>query len=111
LATLIPVVALYFVTLVHHLYGGILLVSTERLLLAAIFTIVIGMTVWLHRRGRVRLWARIGYGVLAGLWVVVIGLVGGGYNHALFVVLNSRAPVTTRSTAFTRRHRRRRVQQ
>jgi hypothetical protein len=86
-ATVTAVITLYLVTLVHHLYGGIVFASTERLVLSLIFTVGIVATVALHRLGSSRRWARWTYWSLVALWITVIGIIEGGYNHTLFVTL------------------------
>ncbi|WP_436499692.1 hypothetical protein [Actinokineospora sp. HUAS TT18] len=84
---LLSVVALYVVTLAHHLYGGLAFPGVERLVIALVFTVVIAVTAWTYRAGVATRWARWVYLGLVALWVVVVGVIEGGYNHALFVGL------------------------
>lgn len=79
---LLPLAALYLMTLVHHLYGGIAFASPERLYMAGAFTLIFGLTFWLYRM-RHRLFGRVGFQAVAWLfWVGMLGGYEGGYNHA-----------------------------
>jgi hypothetical protein len=81
-------VGLYATTFVHHIYGGIVFESAERIVLAAIFSAVFAATVWLHRLRRSRRWATYAYNAIVTVfWVGLLGLYEGGYNHTLFVLL------------------------
>ena len=81
------------VTFVHHLYGGLSFDSAERTVMAFVFAAVLAVTLWLHRLGAARVWARRAYlSVVAVFWVVLLGLYEGGYNHALYVLLRQVDP-------------------
>jgi hypothetical protein len=82
-------IGLYATTLVHHVYGGIIYASSERIVLAVVFSVVFAATVWLRRLARASRWA--GYaatGIVAVFWIGLIGVYEGGYNHALYVLLS-----------------------
>jgi hypothetical protein len=81
-------VGLYATTFVHHIYGGIVFESVERIVLAAVFSAVFAATVWLHRLRRFSRWAAYAHnGIVTVFWVGLIGLYEGGYNHTLYVLL------------------------
>lgn len=86
--TLRAVSALYLITLAHHVYGGVVFASTERLLLAIVFTALFALTLWLIRLAAAKNLARRAYrGLVIGFWIVLLGLYEGGFNHFLHVVL------------------------
>src|SRR5688572_7707728 len=43
------VAVVYLITLIHHIYGGLVFGSVERLILALVFTILFVATAWLSR--------------------------------------------------------------
>ncbi|HEX6682012.1 MAG TPA: hypothetical protein VF062_04425 [Candidatus Limnocylindrales bacterium] len=82
------VVLLWAVTFTHHLYGGLSFGSPGRTVTAFVFTAILAITLWLHRLGAAKPWARKGYHSLVLIfWVALLGLYEGGYNHALYVIL------------------------
>jgi hypothetical protein len=88
--TMRAVTTLYLVTLAHHIYGGLVFASTERLFLALVFTVVFGITLWLFRFDETKRWATRAYwSLVVGFWAVLLGLYEGGFNHALHVVLRT----------------------
>jgi hypothetical protein len=89
---MLAVALLYLVTLVHHLFGGLVFDSAERLVLALVFTVLFAVTVWLFVLAATRSWARRTYtGLVVGFWIVLLGLYEGGFNHSLYLVLRATA--------------------
>lgn len=87
------VIALWAVTLVHHVYGGVRFDSPGRIGAGVAFTGILALTLWLWRLGASRTWTRRAYlATVGGFWVVLLGLYEGGYNHALYLVLRWLAP-------------------
>ena len=81
---------LYATTFVHHIYGGVAFRSTERTVLAVVFSVLFLITYLIYRRASVRRWAATAYWLLVyGFWVGLLGLFEGFYNHTLFVVLRA----------------------
>ena len=75
----------YATTLAHHVYGGLAYHAPERLVIALIMTITVGATLALLRRyltDRSRAALAVFAGVVVVVWVLVLGLFEGGYNHA-----------------------------
>lgn len=90
--TMRAVAVLYLVTLAHHVYGGVVFQSAERLVLALVFTVLFGVTVWLSRLAVMRRRALWGYtSMVVGFWVVLLGFYEGGFNHSLYLILRSAA--------------------
>jgi hypothetical protein len=86
------------VTFVHHLYGGLSFDSPGRTVAALVFAVMFGATLWLHRLGVTRRWARRAcHGVTVVFWLVLLGLYEGGYNHTLYLVLREVDPALARS--------------
>lgn len=81
--TLISLLALYVITTVHHLYGGLALDAPNRLLMPLLLLIPTAAAVasleWYRRSGR-RVAARI-YAGIALVLAVVLGLVHSAYSH------------------------------
>lgn len=74
----------YLATLLHHVYGGIVFGTPERLVMAAIFSGVLVLTLALHALAASRTWVRpivLAVGFL--FWGGMLGLYEGGYNHVL----------------------------
>lgn len=85
--TMKAVAVLYGITFVHHIYGGIIYGSMERIIMAFVFTAVFLLTVWLYRR-YTKLWAkRAFWSLVIVFWIVMIGIYEGGYNHTLYLLL------------------------
>lgn len=79
-AALAAVAGEYLATLVHHVYGGLAFASPERLVMAAVFTGVFGVTVLLHAFDRaLARGAALGLGLV--FWGAMLGVWEGGYNH------------------------------
>ena len=80
---LISLIALYAITTVHHMYGGLALDSPNRLLLPLLLLLPIAAALasleWYRRSGR-RVAARI-YAGIALVLAVVLGLVHSAYSH------------------------------
>jgi hypothetical protein len=75
----------YATTLAHHVYGGLAYRAPERLVIALIMTIALGATLALLRRYRTqrsRNALALFSGVVLVVWVLMLGLFEGGYNHA-----------------------------
>ena len=93
-AALAAVTGEYLATLVHHVYGGLVFASPERLVMAAVFTAVFAVTLLLHALDRA--WARgaaLGLGLV--FWGTMLGAWEGGYNHvyaSLRVLFGSSPP-------------------
>lgn len=89
---LVSLIALYAITTVHHLYGGLALDSPARLLVPLLMLLPFGAAVasleW-YRRAGWRVAARI-YAGIALVFALVLGLVHSAYSHiykdVLFVV-------------------------
>ena len=82
-------IGLYSTTFVHHVYGGIIYDSIERIVLALVFSVVFAATAWLRRLERASRWAAYAYtGIVTVFWIGLIGIYEGGYNHALYVLLS-----------------------
>ncbi len=81
---------LYATTFVHHIYGGLAFRSTERTVLAVVFSVAFLVTYLIYRGASARRWAATAYWlVVYGFWVGLLGLFEGFYNHILFVVLRA----------------------
>jgi hypothetical protein len=84
MATGVGVSAEYLSTLVHHIYGGLIYRTPERFAIALFFTVMLLPTIGLllrYRRTRSPpVLIALGI-VVAVVWVVVLGLFEGGYNH------------------------------
>lgn len=86
----ISVLVLYAITFVHHIYGGLVFGTPERLAIAAVFTGILLATL-----GLLYLYRRIDSGVALGFavslivlfWVVLLGGFEGGYNHVYNTIL------------------------
>ncbi len=86
------------VTFVHHLYGGLSFDSPGRTVMAFAFAVIFGATLWLHRLGATRAWARrTRHGLVIVFWVVLLGLYEGGYNHTLYLILREVDPARAQS--------------
>lgn len=78
----------YFATAVHHVYGGVVFGTPERLHMAGVFTLVLLATLALRAVATSRAWARRALlAVIAVFWVVMLGGFEGGYNHVYHSVL------------------------
>lgn len=80
----------YTTTLAHHVYGGLAYRAPERLVIALIITIALGATLALLRRywiQRSRNSLALFAGIVLIVWVLVLGVFEGGYNHAYKDVL------------------------
>jgi hypothetical protein len=75
---------------IHHVYGGLLYQTSERLWMALGFALAILVTVGLLRYYSTRhsnAALAASAGVIVLLWVITVGLFEGGYNHAYKCVL------------------------
>jgi hypothetical protein len=76
--------------MLHHVYGGLIYRTPERFAIALFFTVVLLPTIGLllrYRRTGKRP-ALIAFAILvAVIWVAVLGLFEGGYNHAYTDIL------------------------
>ncbi|MBY8872037.1 hypothetical protein K7640_09305 [Micromonospora sp. PLK6-60] len=82
--------ALYAVTFIHHLYGGLAFSSTERTVLAFVFSGAFAVTYLIYRHALATRWGRRAYWLLVYVfWVGLLGLYEGGWNHTLFAVLRA----------------------
>jgi hypothetical protein len=83
LPALVSLIALYVITTVHHLYGGLALDSPNRLLVPLLLLLPFGTAVasleWYRRTGR-RVAVRT-YAGIALVLAVVLGLVHSAYSH------------------------------
>lgn len=96
--TITLVAVLWVVTFVHHLYGGLTFGSPSRTIMAFVFTAIFGATLWLHRLGATRRWARRAcHTLVVVFWVVLLGLYEGGYNHTLYLILREADPARAQS--------------
>lgn len=76
----------FAITFIHHLWGEIIFRGGTRLMIAIVFAVVFALTVGLYMLQQKRRWAKYVYWLLViAFWVVVVGLVEGGYNHAFKV--------------------------
>lgn len=74
-------------TFVHHIYGGIIYHTPDRIYGALAFTLFFVITVWMYA-WRSRAWARrIFWALVFAFWVIMIGVYEGGYNHTLYLAL------------------------
>jgi hypothetical protein len=84
MATGVAVSAEYLSTMVHHIYGGLIYRTPERFAIALFFTVVLLPTIGLllrYRRTPSRPMLILLGIVVAVVWVAVLGLFEGGYNH------------------------------
>jgi hypothetical protein len=84
-------VAEYGATTLHHVYGGIVYRTPERLAIAAFFTLALVVTMFALVRSLRQQSPQFVSGLVIGLvWVVMLGFFEGGYNHAykdtLFII-------------------------
>lgn len=80
---MLAILAAYAITTVHHIFGGVADGAENRLavpgiLLPLVVTAVVSLYL-LRRDGRAG--ALITFGVVAFLWVLLLGLLHGGYAH------------------------------
>jgi hypothetical protein len=82
------ITALFATTFLHHVYGGFRYKSAKRVKLSFIFVVLFALTVLFYRMGRRHSWAQQTYkGIALVAWVGVVGVLEGGYNHLVKVVL------------------------
>ena len=79
----VTILAVYALTTIHHVFGGLVDRADDRLVIPAILAplVVIALVSLyaLRRNGGVK--ALITFGVVALLWVLLLGLFHGGYAH------------------------------
>jgi hypothetical protein len=75
----------YAATLIHHVWGGLVYRAPERLVIALVMTVAFAGTLALLRRYRTRR-TRSALTLFAALvlivWILVLGVFEGAYNHA-----------------------------
>lgn len=95
----IALVAEYAITTVHHVYGGVIYRSRERLFVAPIAVIPLLITLgflYLYKRTRSGVALTLFSSITTLFWVITIGLFEGGYNHTFKDLLFlAKGPSTT----------------
>ncbi len=80
----IAILVQYLLTLVHHLYGGLVFGTPERLVIAAVVTAILVVTLgllYLYRRTGSATALVFSLSLIVLFWVVLLGGYEGGYNH------------------------------
>ena len=79
------IIVLYLITSVHHIYGGIIYGTNWRIhgtLFTFIPLIISLASLYIYVRAGNRIALGV-YGLMSHLWVLIIGLWEGGYNHVI----------------------------
>jgi len=77
---------LFGVTFIHHLWGEVVYGGGVRAEIAIVFAIVFALTVGLYALSKKHAWVKYLYWILiVAFWVVLVGLIEGGYNHVFKV--------------------------
>lgn len=80
------VATIFGITFIHHLWGEVIFGGGTRLAIAIVFAIVFALSVGLYKLQKTHRWALYLFWFLTiAFWVVLVGLVEGGYNHVLKV--------------------------
>lgn len=79
----LTIVAVYALTTIHHIFGGLVDNADDRLVIPAILAplVVIALVSLYALRRTGSVGALITFGVVALLWVLLLGLFHGGYAH------------------------------
>ncbi len=79
----LTIVAVYALTTIHHIFGGLVDAADDRLVIPAILAplVVIALVSLYALRRTGSVGALITFGAVALLWVLLLGLFHGGYAH------------------------------